>query len=274
MSTSTSPRRAGSTRRTAVIIGLIALAITFALVIYQLVTTAGEEPTPVATDPAASQDVAGSGETPSGDGDGEPATAVSLPAPVGNYTPSPELAGLARLDPDDPTALGPVDAPVTMVIWSDYMCPYCARFSLETLPELEKYAEEGILRVEWRDFAVYGQDAVNAAIGAQAAGKQGKFWEMHDWIFENQQPQGSGNVTEEFLAAGAEEVGVDVEQWTADFADPNEELYNALSTDGQEVLSFAAPSTPTFVIGGVLIVGAQPTEAFVDVVSWSYHQEQ
>ena len=78
MSTSTSPRRAGSTRRTAVIIGLIALAITFALVIYQLVTTAGEEPTPVATDPAASQDVAGSGETPSGDGDGEPLTTTVI----------------------------------------------------------------------------------------------------------------------------------------------------------------------------------------------------
>ena len=80
-----------------------------------------------------------------------------------------------------PPTLGDEDAPVTMVEYSDFQCPYCGRFARETKPALlREQVEEGVLRIEWRNFPLFGEESERAALAAWAAGQQGKFWEFHD----------------------------------------------------------------------------------------------
>ena len=83
-------------------------------------------------------------------------------------------AGLARRDADDYTAIGDVDAPLVMIEYSDYRCPYCALYATETQPELiKKYVDTGKLRIEWRDTPIFGEQSLDAAVAAPAAGEQG-----------------------------------------------------------------------------------------------------
>src|SRR5699024_1196470 len=83
------------------------------------------------------------------------------------------LGDLARRDEGDPLAMGAVDAPVVMVEFADYRCPFCAKFSRDVEPELiEQYVDTGKLRIEWRDMPIYGEDSARAARAARAAAEQ------------------------------------------------------------------------------------------------------
>ena len=108
------------------------------------------------------------------------------------------------------------------------------------------------------------------ATAGQAAANQDSFWEFHDWLFENQPARGAGTVTTEWLVDAAADLGLDAELFAADLADADETIWNSLVKDGREALNFAPPSTPVFTINGVVMVGAQPTAAFVDAISWAH----
>src|SRR5690625_8049304 len=71
--------------------------------------------------------------------------------------------------------MGALDAPVTIVMFSDFQCPFCALWTAQTLPGLTPYIEDEELRVEWRDLAVFGEDSRRAAYAGYAAGLQGKY---------------------------------------------------------------------------------------------------
>src|SRR5699024_9713231 len=96
----------------------------------------------------------------------------------------PDLSHEEARDPDDLLAEGPVDAPVVLVVFTDFQCPYCARWSHETLPELREYVDRGELRIEWRDVNIYGDDSERAARAALAAAKQCGLEEYHDMPFD------------------------------------------------------------------------------------------
>src|SRR5690606_35254580 len=103
-------------------------------------------------------------------------------APPMQPTPTPPPAVLDNVSADDDPAIGPEDAPVVIVEFSDFRCPYCKRFRDETLPVLlEEYGDQ--IRVVYRDFPVVGGEV--AAIAAECANKQGEFWAYHDALFEN-----------------------------------------------------------------------------------------
>ena len=84
------------------------------------------------------------------------------------------LPDLARRDPDDPMAAGPVDAPVSLVVYSDYQCPFCAMWTEQTQPVMLESAEAGDVRIEYRDINVFDQESVTSARAAYAAGLQGR----------------------------------------------------------------------------------------------------
>ena len=174
------------------------------------------------------------------------------------------LVGVERRIPDDPLALGEVDAPVVMVNYSEFQCQFCGKFARDTKPSLMKYVEDGTLRIEWRDFPYLGEESVTAAIAGRAAAEQGRFWEFHDALFADQQPPNSGRVTEDFLVGLAEKAGLDVEQFTADRADP--ELAEAVGRDFDQGQGIGVNGTPAFLVNGQPIMGAQPTEVFVDAI--------
>ena len=90
---------------------------------------------------------------------------------------------------------------------------------------MQEYVEEGTLRIEWRDFPYLGQESVNAAMAARAAQAQGKFWEYHDLLYQNQ----SGGFPDEKLVALAREAGLDEKGFEADLASGEYGVNNAAS---------------------------------------------
>lgn len=96
-----------------------------------------------------------------------------------------DLSFVEHRDPDEHNAVGDVDAPVTLVMYSDYQCPYCASWNEETLPAMMDYVDSGDLRIEMRDLAVFGEESERAARAVFAAGKQGEYWDYHNALFED-----------------------------------------------------------------------------------------
>ena len=103
---------------------------------------------------------------------------------------SSDLAAPGPLDLTDAPSLGRKDAPVTLVEFSDYECPFCQRHFLSVLPEIKReYVDTGKVRYVFVDFPLeqLHPHARKAAEAAYCAGEQGRYWEMHDALFTNQQ---------------------------------------------------------------------------------------
>lgn len=171
------------------------------------------------------------------------------------------LDGIARRDPGDPMAKGPADAPVVMVNYSEFQCPFCGKFARDTAPALEeKYVEDGTLRIEWRDFPYLGPESTTAAQAGRAAAAQGQFWEFHDAMFADQLPPNSGHLDDDYVIDIADEIGLDVAQFRADLN--SKATQAAVAEDFEEGQQIGVTGTPAFLINGEPVVGAQPTEVF------------
>ncbi|MEV6397078.1 DsbA family protein [Streptomyces sp. NPDC051907] len=178
--------------------------------------------------------------------------------------PYAELAKLARRDASDPLAMGRVDAPVVMIEYADFKCGYCGKFARDTEPALvKKYVDEGTLRIEWRNFPIFGAESEAAARAAWAAGRQGRFWQFHAAAYaQGAKEEGFG---EDRLKALAEQAGVpDLERFTRD-AD-GEAARAAVKRDQEEAYGLGATSTPSFLVNGRPIAGAQPTRTFTEAI--------
>ncbi|MDP9800827.1 protein-disulfide isomerase [Arcanobacterium wilhelmae] len=126
------------------------------------------------------------------------------------------IASQQRREEGDPMALGKVDAPVVMSVYSDYMCPHCQDFNVNTLPKLQKWVDDGVLRIEYNELPILGEKSNLAAQAAYAAANQGKFWEFHKAIF-GAWANGRPDYTPETLTAFAKEAGVaDLEKFATD----------------------------------------------------------
>ncbi len=165
----------------------------------------------------------------------------------------------------DVPARGDEDAPVVMVEYADFQCPFCGKFARDVEPELiERYVEGGTLKIEWRDFPYLGQESVNAALAARAAQEQGKFWEYHDILYQNQDGENRGAFSEENLVAFAEEAGLDVERFEAALESGKYE--EVVQEDFREAQDAGIQGTPSFTINGQPLVGAQPVEIFARAI--------
>ncbi|WP_067607835.1 DsbA family protein [Nocardiopsis listeri] len=172
---------------------------------------------------------------------------------------------LARRGADDPAALGEVDAPVVMVVYSDFTCPYCATWTQETQPELvERYVESGDLRIEWREFPYLGDLARDLSVGALAVAEQDAFWEYQEAVFARQEELKSSSDPEADLREIADDIGVDLERFDGDLQ--NEELLGRVDADFLEGQQIGVSGTPAFIINGDPVMGAQPLSVFVDSI--------
>lgn len=172
------------------------------------------------------------------------------------------LGDLARRQEGDPLAHGRTDAPVTMTIFSDYRCPFCAKFSRETEQQLiDEYVTEGRLRLEWRDYPIFGPESTVAAHAGRAAAMQGRFWEYNRAVYADTPERTKPDLPEDKLLAYAEQAGIpDLAEFRADMDSP--EAAQAVAADLAEGSTLGVPSTPAFVVNGYPIMGAQPVEAF------------
>jgi protein-disulfide isomerase len=132
-------------------------------------------------------------------------------------------------------------------------------------PELfEEYVKEGTLRIEWRDFPYQGQESVDAALAARAAQAQGKFWEYHDLLYNNQSSGNSGGYSEENLLALAEEAGLDGRRFEEDLRSARYE--ETVQADFREGQGLGISGTPTFFINDQVVVGLQPLGVFEQAI--------
>lgn len=153
----------------------------------------------------------------------------------------------ASTDAALPPALGPSQAKVVLVVFSDFQCPVCRRSADATQQIAEEFP--GDVRVEfWQHALTTHADAENAAVASLAAERQGKFWEYHDEVFRNQSSLGA-----ESLARYAATVGLDVERFKADYADAA--LRERAKQEAAFAEKFGAKSTPAFMLNGKVKTG-------------------
>ncbi|MFB6838798.1 DsbA family protein [Streptomyces sp. NPDC056361] len=186
---------------------------------------------------------------------------VSADPSAGVY---PDLEAYARRDASDKLALGRADAPVVLIEYADFQCGYCGKFARDTEPVLvRKYVADGTLRIEWRNFPIFGEESSAVARASWAAGQQGRFWEFHKAAYaEGAKEKGFGK---ERLAALAEEAGVpDAARFARD--SEGEAARRAVLEDQKQGYALGATSTPSFLVNGRPIAGAQPLEAFTEAI--------
>lgn len=155
---------------------------------------------------------------------------------------------------------GDPNAPITIIELSDYTCPYCGKFQAETYPSiLKEYIETGKVRFGYMHFAILGPMASVSAQAAECAAEQENFWDYHTQIFLNQR-----NLSNETLQQLAVKLGLDAEKFSECFA--SEKYAADVAADTNLARSLGAQSTPSFVINGQPVVGAQPFEVFKQVI--------
>lgn len=193
-------------------------------------------------------------------------SAAPPPMAGSNTDAQPQELNLERRIPSDPLAVGAVDAPVVMIEYSDYRCPYCGVYARKTQPEIiKKYVDSGQLRIEWRDLPVLGEASVNAAVAARAAGEQGLFWQFNEAVYAAAPEKGKAELSDPELVALAEKAGVpDMAKFASDLKNP--ELLALVRADLAEGTQLGLNSTPTFVINNQSIPGAQPMDVFTQVI--------
>lgn len=190
-------------------------------------------------------------------------TVNNSPGATDAAAPEPNLE---RRRDGDPLAVGPIDAPVVMIEYSDFRCPFCGVYARKTQPEImKKYVETGLLRIEWRDLPVLGEASVNGAVAARAAAEQGQFWEYNEAVYAAAPERGKAELNDAELLGLAEKTGIpDLAKFSADMKRP--ELLAQVKADLAEGTGLGLNSTPTFIINNQAIPGAQPLEIFTQVI--------
>ncbi|HET9551642.1 MAG TPA: thioredoxin domain-containing protein [Anaeromyxobacteraceae bacterium] len=179
------------------------------------------------------------------------------PPPAQAAAPAPGAPVKVSLRPDDPVKGNP-SAPVTVVLFSDFQCPFCARVE-PTLKQVEEtYGSK--VRIAWKHKPLpFHPNAMPAALAAEAAREQGKFWQMHDKMFAGQQ-QLSSAAYEQW----AREIGLDMSKFKATVASAK---YRArIQEDDALGTQLGINGTPTMIVNGEQVVGAVPFENLKAVI--------
>ncbi|MBI2635397.1 MAG: DsbA family protein [Parcubacteria group bacterium] len=186
---------------------------------------------------------------------------------AGNKKGNSEIAALGTLPEVSLTdfILGDKNAPVTMIEYGDFQCPFCGRFFKETESTLrEKYIKTGKIKFIYRDFAFLGPESTWAANAARCAGEQGKFWEYHDYLYSNQRGENQGAFSKDNLKGFAKVVGLDSAKFNSCL---DSDKYNdAVSKETKAGGEAGVTGTPASFINGVLYAGALPTANFTQII--------
>ncbi|MDA8428738.1 MAG: thioredoxin domain-containing protein [Geobacteraceae bacterium] len=185
---------------------------------------------------------------------------LAQPAPQAPKADEPATVSVAGVP-----FLGKADAPLTLVMFTDYQCPFCSRFETQTLPEIKRqYIDTGKLRFVVRDMPLpFHPYASKAAEATHCAEEQGKYWELREKLVAN-----GDKLDAKLLPEYARQVGLDVAKFSACLESGRQA--EKVRASSSLAASIGISGTPSFVIGrskgdrveGVTIVGAQPFAAF------------
>jgi len=167
-------------------------------------------------------------------------------------------------DLTDGTSLGSPNTPVVIDLYADFQCPACQQFVTMELPQLvTDYVKPGIVRIQAHDLDILGRgspdESLELAAGGFCAAQQDRYWQYHDLVFWNQGPENRGVHNAAFIAAVADQAGVDPAAWQACFArtDIRAPIVSATRASG-------VTATPTLRINGQQLVGVP---AYADLVA-------
>ena len=187
-------------------------------------------------------------------------TAAAAPAPAARPSAPgrPDPAKVYDIKIGDGPIRGSKSAKITVVEWADFQCPFCVRVN----PTLEKVTQEygDKVRFSFKHLPLSMHSKARAAHqAAEAAHRQGKFWEMHDRIFEKPK-----DLSEETYLRYANEIGLDIDQYKSDFSSSS--VRKKVDADLAEARELGVSGTPSFFINGRFLSGAQPYGAFARVI--------
>ena len=167
--------------------------------------------------------------------------------------------------------LGSDSAPVTIIEFGDYQCPFCQRWNIETKPQIEKnYIESGKAKLLYIDFPIVGIDSLKAHASSYCADEQGLYWQYHDHLYKNQGHENDGWARAEKLKDLASTLsGLDSQKFNECLDSGKYE--NRVRENKNVATKSGATSTPTFIIigadgTGTQIKGAQPYSVFESVI--------
>lgn len=201
-----------------------------------------------------------------------PATTPAPAVVVGDTVTTPAapktIKDYASLVTSTSPALGSEKAPVTIVEFSDFQCPFCRKFYNDAYQQIKKtYVDTGKVRMVFRHYPLSFHAAARpAAIASQCAFDQGKFWEFHDLMFDEQNKQGQGTVTfgATELKAWAQQLGLNTSTFNSCL---DSSVHGGIvDTDMKVAGTLGITGTPSFVVNGKLIVGAQPFSVFKEAI--------
>jgi protein-disulfide isomerase len=179
-----------------------------------------------------------------------------------------------KISLDDDPMRGDPNAPITIVELSDFQCPFCARFHVQTLPSLlEEYIDTGKVNLVYRDFPIQSihPNALPAAVAAECANEQGQYWEYHDTLFEKQSGWSRLDSTAVIAMFSQYAADLDLEQQQFDSCLETGKYLEEVQGDLSDGRDYDITGTPGFFIGNdqigfVKLNGAQPFDSFQRVI--------
>jgi protein-disulfide isomerase len=158
---------------------------------------------------------------------------------------------------------GSASALVTIIEFSDFQCPYCGRFAIQTLPEIdEAYIRSGQVRVGFQHFAFLGDESRWAAEATECAAEQEAFWEYHDLLFSSQSGENQGAFTKDKLKNFAQSLGLNADAFNGCL--DSGRYAGLVAGETQAAQQLGVRSTPTFLVNGRPVLGAQPFDVFAE----------
>lgn len=185
----------------------------------------------------------------------------NAPSPSGSELNAAVVAAEGNIIDNGDPMLGDPNAPVTIVEFADFQCPFCGRFFVDAFPQIkEKYIATGKVKFIYRDFPLPSHPmAQPAAEAAECANEQDRFWQYHDYIFAHQ-----NELSIENLKMWASAVGLDIARFNSCF---DSHKYAAeIKKDADDGKLAGVNGTPTAFINGKMLVGAVPFEQFQSVI--------
>ncbi|MCV0431555.1 DsbA family protein [Nitrosopumilus sp.] len=191
-----------------------------------------------------------------------------------NQLPTKQEAAPVKISADNDPIIGDPNAPITIIEFSDFQCPFCARFHTQTLPTiLEEYIDQGKVKLVFRDFPIQSihPNALPASVAAECANEQGKFREMHDILFEKQNEWNNLETTQALNMFSQYSTSLQLDEETFDSCLTSGKHIEEIKKDLDDGRNYGVSGTPGFFVGNdqigfVELKGAQPFESFKKII--------
>jgi len=191
-----------------------------------------------------------------------------------NQLPTKQQSPPLKISEDNDPIIGNTDAGITIIEFSDFQCPFCARFHVQTLPTImDEYINKGTVKLVFRDFPIQSihPNALPASVAAECANEQKKFKEMHDVLFEKQNEWSNQNIESVMNTFSQYASDLGLEEKAFDSCLKNGKYIEEIQKDLDDGRTYGISGTPGFFIGNdqigfIELKGAQPFENFKKVI--------